>query len=75
MYKLQVKTKVRAAPGALRVPMAPVPTTRLSAALEPPHVAWATTPASWCRAAPAAPHVPAAPTSRLRAALGLPRVV
>jgi hypothetical protein len=54
----------RAAPGALRVPAAPVPTSRLRAAPRPRRVA------------PGAPRVTAAPvnTSRLRAAPGAPRV-
>jgi hypothetical protein len=73
----------RATPGAPRVIVALVPTSRLRAALGPrmvapgaPCVTTAPVPTSWLRAAPRSACVPwaPAPASRCRAALGAPRV-
>jgi hypothetical protein len=76
-YKLQVKTKDRAAQGPPCVPGAPAPASYLRTAPSPPRVPWAVAPASRLRAAPVPQRVPwaVAPTSRLRATPGPPRVL
>jgi hypothetical protein len=56
-YKLQVKTKGRAAPGPPRIPVALALASRLGAALRPPHVSAALAPASQIRVAPVPPRV------------------
>jgi hypothetical protein len=65
-------TRLLAAPGPPRVPVAPAPTSRLRVASGPPRVAAAPTPTSRRRVAPGAPRVPeaSAPSARLGAAPG-----